>query len=77
MCPLTLPALAPECGTVWRWAQAKYEARAEAERVAAEEYARKAYRDPIFDWKPPYRPPLNYQGRCYNQGDGTERCFYD
>ena len=66
-----------ECGTVWRWAQARYEGRAQAERVAAEEYARKAYRDPIFDWKPDYRPPPNYQGRCYNQGDGTEKCFYD
>ncbi|MEQ9316809.1 MAG: hypothetical protein RLN72_13225, partial [Henriciella sp.] len=66
-----------ECGTVWRWAQAKYEGRALAERVAAEEYARKAYRDPIFDWKPDYRPPTNYQGRCYDQGNGTEKCFYD
>jgi hypothetical protein len=27
--------------------------------------------------QPAYRPPSSNQPRCYNQGDGTEKCFYD
>ncbi|WP_407646324.1 hypothetical protein [Henriciella litoralis] len=27
--------------------------------------------------KPTYRPPISYTPRCYNQGDGTEKCFFD
>ena len=27
--------------------------------------------------KPAYRPPSSNEPRCYDQGDGTERCFYD
>lgn len=31
---------------------------------------------PLRTWRPDYTPRSN-ERRCYNQGDGTERCFYD
>lgn len=31
---------------------------------------------PLRTWRPSYDPPSNGP-RCYNQGDGTELCFYD
>ncbi|MDG6097546.1 hypothetical protein EXU34_08825 [Alteromonas sp. ZYF713] len=64
-----------ECNLVWPWASQIY-----ARQQAVQDKANAAYAERVqmTSRKPPaYRRPVDTQGRCYDQGNGKEKCFYN
>lgn len=59
-----------ECNLVWPWAQGIFDGQRAQEQKAAQAYAEDVAR--IKRYNEPVSEP-----RCYNQGDGTEKCFFD
>ena len=63
-----------ECNLVWPWAQGIFDGQRAQEQKAAQAYAQDVARTKRR--APAYNKPVS-EPRCYNQGDGTEKCFYD
>ncbi|WOI52360.1 hypothetical protein [Parvularcula sp. LCG005] len=64
-----------ECNLVWPWAANIYAGQQAVQDKANAEYAARVQ---MTSRKPPaYRRPVDTQGRCYDQGNGKEKCFYN